>query len=150
MNSINTTLLIILSFAVGFLVSTYILPEKEIVIRELLPNSVHVDTIIKIVKSKPIIIEKIKTRIKWKTDTIIKTAPFEALVDTVIARDTVWAMFEYPENLFSLRVSKAPDSLEVQKMIITKIIKLEAPWWETPAYITVGTVLGFLLSSTIK
>jgi hypothetical protein len=81
---------------------------------------------------------------------VIKTFPFIAKVDTVIKRDTIKAKFEYPQNLFSLRISSPADTLALQKMIITEMIKVEKPWWETPAYIAAGTVLGYILVSSIK
>lgn len=150
MNNLSMIITVILAFIVGFVFSIYLIPEKEIIIREPVASTVKIDTFVKVVRSKPIILEKIKTKIVKKRDTVIKAVPFTASIDTLVHQDTVKATFDYPENLFSLNISSSPDSLEMQKLLITKMIKTRNRWWETPAYVATGTILGYVLASSFK
>lgn len=128
MNNLSIILIVIFAFIIGFISSIYLTPGKEIIIREQASSSVKIDTFLKIVRSKPIILEKIKTRIVKKRDTIIKTVPFTASIDTLVDKDTVKATFDYPEKLFSLNISGPPDTLAMQKYLITKMIRKKDAW----------------------
>jgi hypothetical protein len=150
LNNLTSIIMIFLAFAIGFLIAYFMMPEKETIIREPFSGKVRIDTIIKVIEKEPIILEKVKSRIITQRDTLIKHFPFVAKVDTVIKRDTIKVMYEYPQNLFSLRISSRADTLALQKMIITEMIKVEEPWWEAPAYIAAGTVIGYILVSSIK
>ncbi len=105
------------------------------------------DTVLKYIPREPVVIEKVRTKLVRKTDTVIKAAPFIATVDTVIRRDTIHAEYEFPEHLFSLRYQRAPDSIRVRTVEIFREVEKERPWWEIPAYITGSVALGFLLGS---
>jgi hypothetical protein len=150
LNNLSSIIIILLAFALGFLIADLLMPEKETIIREPFSGSVKIDTIIKVIEKEPIILEKVRTQIIKQKDTLIQTFPFVAHVDTVIKYDTIKVMYEYPQNLFSLRISSRSDTLALQKMIITELIKVEKPWWEAPAYIAAGTVLGYILVSSLK
>jgi len=150
LNNLTSTILILLAFALGFLIANFLMPEKETIIREPYTGSVIIDTIVKVIEKEPIILEKIRTKIVKQKDTLIKVFPFVAKIDTVIRKDTIKVRYEYPQNLLSLRVASLADTLALQKMVITKMIKVEKPWWETPAYIAAGTILGYLLASSFK
>lgn len=103
------------------------------------------DTIIKTVKTDPVIIEQIKPNIIYKRDTVIKTKPFVAVVDTVIKRDTVYAEYEYPENLFSLEISHPDDSIMIPQ--ITEYKEKKEEWWEKPILFITGSFVGYLLGN---
>ena len=108
------------------------------------------DTVEKLVYKDPIIITKMKTKIIEKADTVVQAVPFTARIDTIIKYDTINARFEFPENLFSLQVRKKPDSALFETRTVFRTVEKEKPWWETPAYVIGGTVIGFLLGSMGK
>lgn len=107
------------------------------------------DTIIIVKQSEPITIEKAKTKLVFKRDTIIETKPFTAIIDTIIKRDTVYAKFDFPENSFDLWIRKKPDSSVVHTIYITKEIVKERPWWEVSAYTLGGTIIGFVIGKSV-
>lgn len=112
--------------------------NKEIIIR---------DTIEKIKYSEPIIITKVKTRIIKTSDSEIVVNPFVSKLDTIINKDTVNAVFEFPENLLSINFRKAPDTLMLRKIEIIRNNQIETNWWEVPLYITSGVLLGYIIGS---
>jgi hypothetical protein len=101
-------------------------------------------------QSDPIVIEKAKTKLVYKNDTVILTKPFVALIDTIIKTDTVFASYDFPDNNFNLLIKRKPDSTIVQTITITKEVMKERSWWETPAYILGGTVVGFVIGKSFK
>ncbi|MBE2189332.1 MAG: hypothetical protein IAE98_07670 [Candidatus Kapabacteria bacterium] len=106
------------------------------------------DTVIIVKQAEPITIEKARTKLIFKRDTIIETKPFTAIIDTIIKRDTVYAKFDFPENSFDLWIKKKPDSTMVHTIYITKEIVKERPWWEAPAFTLGGTIVGYVISKS--
>ena len=147
MNKKNITVSI-LFFIIGFLVCAFINSREEIIVKA--RDVVVRDTIVEYIEQEPLIIEKVKTKIQIKSDTIIKTLPFIASMDTVLLSDTIHASFEFPENHMSVNLRKGLDSIQVRNIEVIKTIKEEDPWWETPAYILSGTLLGYLLGGIDK
>ena len=105
------------------------IPEKETITQ----YETKYDTVIKEYYYKPVYINKKSDTVSY-TDTvkIIETHPFIAkLKDTVVAGDTIGAMYEFPKDNFYLTVLPRPDRI----MEITKtntIIKTEIEnrkWW---------------------
>lgn len=133
---------------IGFVAAIYIMPRKEISLRE--PYAIErivTDTVIKIIKRKPIVINRVKTKIIYTRDTVIITKPFIASLDTILRQDTVSAKYQYPENLFSIAIRNRPDSIKVEQVTIIKTIEREQPWWEVPAYILSGVATGYLIGA---
>lgn len=104
------------------------------------------DTVIKLVPSKPIVLEKVKSKIVYTKDTLILTKPFTASTDTIILRDTVHAKWTFPEQLFSLEVKRPPDTLKSEKMFIVPAA-VKQVWWEKAAYFGAGTILAIIIKS---
>jgi hypothetical protein len=150
LNNLTTIFIILLAFALGFLIAPFLMPEKETIIKEPFSGTIQIDTVFKTIEKEPIILEKIKTKIIKQKDTIIKTYPFIAKVDTILKRDTIKISYDFPQNIFSMNIRRMPDTLALQKMLITKMIKIEPPWWETPAFIAAGTLIGYVLASSLK
>jgi hypothetical protein len=107
------------------------------------------DTIVRTIASEPIIITKVKTKIIKLSDTLIKTYPFVARIDTIIKHDTVRVEFEYPANLLSLAVSRRPDTLRVERIIISDTKLRSEEWWVKPL-IVAGSFAAGWLSGQIK
>jgi hypothetical protein len=112
--------------------------NKEIVVKY--------DTLIKLVPTEPLKIEKVKTKLVYKSDTIIQTMPFISELDTIIKQDTIKTLFFYPDNIFSLDIRRKPDSVKCLTVTLEKEITKEEkrPWWETPAYIIGGAAIGYI------
>jgi hypothetical protein len=108
------------------------------------------DTAYIVKKSEPIIMTKFIPKLIYKSDTVIVTKPFTAIVDTIILKDTVKARYDFPENSFDLFIKRKPDSLMVQTVTITKEVMRDRSWWETPAYILGGTVAGLLIGRATR
>ena len=98
---------------------------------------------------EPIVIEKIKPKLIYKSDTIIQTRPFTAVVDTIFKYDTIQVRYDYPENEMQVAIRMATDTVYNEKEIIT-IEPQSEPWWKDPLITTGGLVLGYLLSNTSK
>lgn len=109
---------------------------KEVLIR---------DTIIKEIKQKPLIIEKTVPKIIYMKDTIIKTRPFIAKIDTIIIKDTINAEYRFPEHSFSMYVNRARDTLAIPQ--ITKIKHKKEKWWIKPVVFSAGFITGFILNN---
>lgn len=114
------------------------------------PNQIvnHTTDTLTIVQ-EPIVIEKIKPKLIYKSDTIIQTQPFTAWVDTIYRYDTIQVRYDYPENEMKLAIRMATDTVYNEREIITSAPHKE-PWWEDPLIATGGLVLGYLLSNTSK
>ena len=139
----KNNILILLVMTVAAFISGYILKDGDSNIEY--KYRVERDTIIKTVKSEPIVIEKIKPKIIYRRDTVIKTKPFAAVVDTVIKRDTVYAEYMYPDNLFSIEISTPDDSIMIPQ--ITEYRENKNEWWEKPLFFITGSFVGYLLGN---
>lgn len=101
------------------------------------------DTVI--VRQNEIIkIDKIVPKIVFVRDTIIETKPFVATIDTVIKRDTVLLRYDFPENLFSMKVTPAIDSIKIEKIYEYK--ERELSWYERATLFAAGFGIAFLIS----
>ena len=108
------------------------------------------DTIIKTIPAKPIIINKVKTKLVKVRDTIIQTEPFAASIDTIVNTDTIKALYEFPENLMSFRINKKPDSLLLQRITVLQPVEKKVDWWEKPAVFLGGVIIGLTIGVAIK
>lgn len=89
-------------------------------------------------------VDRIVPKIVVKRDTIIKTMPFVATIDTVICRDTVFLRYDFPENLFSMKLSPAADSIKIEKIYEYK--EKEFTWLEKATMFAAGFGIAFLIS----
>ena len=135
---------LILSFASGFVFGKYYFHNEidNVIVKR--------DTVLKTVNPQPLILEKVKTKIIKTRDTIIITKPFKAVVDTIIKRDTVFAKFEYPENLFSLSIKSKPDTIKTYSIIFRGIKERKENWWEKPLIIFSSLTAGYLIGTSFK
>ncbi len=110
-------------------------------------HEIKIDTLFIEKPAEPIIVEKIKPKLIYSRDTIIQTQPFTAMIDTVIQRDTIRINYQFPENMLDLEIFPKPDSIEIRNIFITKEVEKKVEWWQMPAGILSGVVLGFLIGS---
>lgn len=141
----NAIIVAIIALALGFLLGYTINSFSKKSIPAAGRSVIERDTVVKLIKSEPVIIEKIKPEIHYLRDTIIETKPFIARIDTVILRDTVMAEYIFPQNLLSMKLSRGSDSLRVEQLNSVEYLEDEKEWWELPAYVLAGVILGFLL-----
>ncbi|MER3329261.1 MAG: hypothetical protein RIF34_06740 [Candidatus Kapaibacterium sp.] len=132
-------ILVILALLIGMAITRIYYPNQ------IINHSTDTLTIVQ----EPIVIEKIKPKLIYKSDTIIQTQPFTAWVDTIYKYDTIHVRYDYPENEMMLAIRMATDTVYKEREIITSEPQKE-PWWEDPLIATGGLVLGYLLSNTSK
>lgn len=137
-NNMKYFLLVILAAIIGFGVADKYFPSTNIVR--------ITDTII--VVTEPIILEKITPKLIYRSDTVIVTNPFIAIIDTVYKADTIQVSYLFPENEMSIAIKMATDTIYNQR--IEPVVCNESKWWETPAIATCGLIIGFLISNTSK
>ncbi len=104
------------------------------------------DTIYKIIRQEPIVIEKIKSDMKYLHDTVYSTREFVATADTIIKLDTVRLGFYFPGNYFSMSYLPKSDSIALERETQIKTIIKERAWWEIPLYVLVGGFGGYLIA----
>jgi len=106
-------------------------------------EQIRSDTTFIIVPNPPIIIEKVKAKVKILRDTIIEQSPFIAQVDTVLLRDTVKLRYYFPEHLFSFETNRTADT--IPQIAVTQYLKKEEEWWIKPVFTIAGAGLGYYL-----
>jgi hypothetical protein len=136
-------ILFFLGFGCGYFFSKFNIENKT-----LLSNSekeIKRDTIVKMQLQAPLILYKTKLKIIKTSDTVIQSNPFIAKLDTIIQHDTIKADYEFPQNLLSFELKRRPDTLKIQTIEKIKTVPESKPWWQTPAYVGAGVILGYLL-----
>lgn len=132
-------ILVILALLIGMAITKMYYPNQII-------N--HTTDTLTIVQ-EPIVIEKIKPQLIYKSDTIIQTRPFTAVVDTIYKYDTIQVRYDYPENEMQIAIRMATDTVYNEREIVISEPQYQ-PWWKDPLIATGGLVLGYLLSNTSK
>lgn len=107
-------------------------------------QQIKTDTLIIFKEGKKIALDSVKMKIKYLRDTVIITKPFVAKIDTLIKFDTISIVYQYPENLLSMKLSQKPDSTIIIKQI--EYVQKEEEWWKQPALILSGAVIGYFLA----
>lgn len=126
--------------------------DKEKVIEYVRINSIETktDTLTRYIDIPSIEIRgRSDTVIVRDTVKVIETHPFTAMIDTIILKDTVQIQYWYPEDIFNVYLHRqAIENKEIIKYITTTEIRLKEPeWWEMPAYIVGGVVVGYGLGN---
>jgi len=117
---INKVMIVITIVILTLLMNKQFFPAE--IITEI--KYVH-DTLL--IKSEPIILEKIKAKIIYIKDTIIESKPFIARIDTIIKYDTIKIDYIFPDNEFNLFIRKKPDTTFNNNIYITKFIEVKRP-----------------------
>lgn len=133
---ISSILAIISAFLlIKLLINDNSVPNQSIIIKR--------DTVI--VHQKDVIkVDKIVPKIVYVRDTLIETMPFVATIDTVIKLDTVFLRYDFPENLFSMKITPAVDSIKIEKIYEYK--EKEISWYERATLFAAGFGIAFLMS----
>lgn len=147
-NKIKISFLFIFGLVIGFIL--HCLVSNQNVNNYPIETKIITDTIYKELPSKPIIINKVKMKREKVRDTIIFFEPFVATLDTILNKDTLKAIYEFPENFLSLELYRKPDSIMFQTITIYKEKGLTEKWWEKPIYIISGIAGGYILSKLIR
>ncbi len=118
--------------------------------KEVTSLSIIRDTIVQVVTPEPIIIEKVKTKIRYHRDTIIQTKPFIASLDTIVKHDTIKCYYAFPDNLLSLHIAQTEDTIITHQIKLTHTSIASDPWWHEPLYILGGVISGYAIKSMEK
>lgn len=110
---------------------------------------IHKDTV-KVIKEVPKIVMQKKAKIKYLRDTVLTTRPFEAVVDTVLLKDTVYIAYSYPENTFNVSIARGADTnlIERNYYLVNEQQNKQSSW--TSAALNIlggflgGLVVGFM------
>lgn len=138
MKAISTILLTLIIVAIiYFILQNNINNKQNLVVHK-------IDTIIKIIPQKEIKIVEGKPKIQYIRDTIVQTQPFVARLDTILLRDTIFAQYQYPENLMSIEVRTSNDSIRLPRITIERT-KYERNWYELATAYGGGIILGLIL-----
>ena len=106
------------------------------------------DTITKIIRPKEIKIERVKAKIVYKRDTIYRTRPFSAKLDTTVNRDSVKIEYEFPANLFAFSLKRAPDTARFVEILKIPPFERESELsraLKAIGFFAAGTVLGYAI-----
>jgi hypothetical protein len=146
MLNFNPWLIALLGFVLGVFTIFLVYPRGEKIVKMPVREKITLrDTILKIIKPEPLVINKTRLKIIRQSDTIIQSKPFTAELDTVISRDTMKFRYEYPQNVFSFYLAKKPDTLRYQQIVVRETIEKERPWWEIPVSVGGGIIAGVLI-----
>ena len=109
------------------------------------PVEIHrIDTVTVVKPFEKLVVRRAKPKIIYRRDTIFQTAPFVASLDTILQRDTISLLYQYPENLLDFSISSIPDTYRIPKFVYS-LEKRKEKWWEKPVIFVVGTTFGFFL-----
>ncbi|MCO5250847.1 MAG: hypothetical protein M9949_05420 [Candidatus Kapabacteria bacterium] len=138
----------LLSLLAGALIYHILLPEKAENVR-IIKNIVR-DTVFQIEYREPIIIEKAKPEILYRSDTVYVTQSFSAILDTVVHYDTVFVRYDFPEHLINLSVRHKADTNAIAEIIVENKVAESQSSWETVLIAIASVVIGFLLGNSSK
>jgi hypothetical protein len=138
----------LLSLLAGALIYHILLPEKAENVR-IIKNIVR-DTVFQIEYREPIIIEKAKAEIVYRSDTVYVTQSFSATLDTVVKYDTVFVRYDFPEHLINLSIKHKADTNAIAEIIVENKVVESQSTWETVLIAIASVVIGFLLGNSSK
>ena len=136
----------LLSILAGALIYHILLPEKAE--NELIIKNIVRDTVFQIEYREPIIIEKAKAEIVYRSDTVYVTQSFSAILDTVVQFDTVFVRYDFPEHLINLSVKHKVDTNAIVEIIVENKVEESRSSWETVLIAITSAVIGFLLGNS--
>lgn len=111
--------------------------EKLIVDTVYIPQKV-----VKIVKAKPSIIRR--------NDTVFTAPAFTAILDTIYKKDTVRIEYSFPENLISMELKTATDTMYKERIIFAPTLESNSKWYEPYLYALGGIAAGYIASEIIN
>jgi hypothetical protein len=106
---------------------------------------VKIDTVEIVKQSEKIVVQKAKPIVKYLRDTIYKTRPFIAQLDTILKHDTIKAIYTFPEHLFDLKISSRADTFRIPQAIISTSRK-EPNLFDRIIHFVAGATFGYALS----
>ena len=104
---------------------------------------IHKDTV-KVIKEVPKIVMQKKAKIKYLRDTILTTQPFEAVVDTVLLKDTVYIAYSFPANTFNVSIARGADTNQIERnyYLVNEQQNKQSRWTSTALNILGGFLGG--------
>lgn len=157
------TMLVVLLVAAGWLGSVFYSMQKgkqsrleeriERLERQLAERRVERDTVVQVqIVRKPVVVARQKAQVAFVQDSMVRTQPFVARMDTVAAGDTLSVEYRFPENLMMAELRRRADTL--QTVVVrerTVEVRLERrQWWEELATHLVAVVVGYVVARAAK
>jgi len=156
-------LLLVLLVAAGWLGSVFYSVQKgkqgkleeqmERLERQLAERRVERDTVVQVqIVRKPVVVVKRRAQVAFVQDSVVRTQPFVARMDTVAAGDTLSVEYRFPEHLLSVELRKRADTL--QTVLVreqTVEVRFERKkWYEEVATHFATAVVGYLIARSVK
>jgi hypothetical protein len=145
-------------FIIGFIIGTLFFKScttQPLINKEVIKIKHDTLTEYITIEKDPVIIHTKPSSFTYtRIDTIIKTNPFIAKLDTSAKGiDSLRISYKFPENKFDFRAYLSPDTLEIRTITkeTTKETYLEPAWYEKPPFVILATLLGlFTFDRIIK
>lgn len=114
-------------------------------------NTIKRDTIIDtlFIKKPPVVIELAPATVTFtRTDTLIKTNPFIASLDTnAKGIDSLKIRFKFPDNKFDFKAYLTQDT--IKNKTIRDSVFINQEWYKQPQYVIPATIFGVLLIAKV-
>lgn len=156
-------LLLVLLVAAGWLGSVFYSMQKgkqsrleeqiDRLERQLAERRVERDTVVQMqIVRKPVVVARQKAQVAFVQDSVVRTQPFIARMDTVALGDTLSVEYRFPEHLMMAELRRRADTL--QTVVVrerTVEVRLDRKrWWEELATHVVAAVVGYVVASAVK
>lgn len=156
-------LLVVLMVAAGWLGSVFYSVQKgkqskleeqiERLERQLAERRVERDTVVQVqIVRKPMVVARQKAQVAFVQDSVVRTQPFVARMDTVAAGDTLSVEYRFPEHLITAELRRRADTL--QTVVVrerTVEVRLERRrWWEELATHLGAALVGYVVARATK
>lgn len=156
MNNLNSYWPVLIALLIGGVIGWLLKPTEDAGYGRV--PSLRVDTVVRVIEHAPVSISA-PARVRIVRDTVIvngmaverdtayTTPPFVATLDTIVGRDTVSSMYQYPQNTMSVVLRRAADSIRVEYRTITLTTepKEHRSFLEYLGVFAVGGALGFVV-----
>jgi len=82
-------------------------------------------------------------------DTVYKTRPFVACLDTIVKRDTINITYSFPQHIFDLEYHPSPDSVVYDRIETVIRVPRDKVWHEEPWFRVTTHVLTAALTAWV-
>lgn len=97
-------------------------------------TAVQIDTVTKYLTHDPVHVYA-KARVIYQrdtvheADTVYRTRPFVAVLDTIVKHDTINVEYAFPQHTFSVALRQGRDSIAFEVRTLTITNYEQRPWW---------------------
>lgn len=127
--------------------------QMERLERQLAERRVERDTVVQVqIVRKPVVVVRRRAQVAFVQDSVVRTQPFVARMDTVAAGDTLSVEYRFPSHLLSVELRKRADTLQTvlvrERMVEVRLERKK--WYEEFATHLATAVVGYLIARSVK